>query len=151
MNATKSAIMITLFSSMSQGKSHYTVTSVNKIRENLKKYHKIHVKRRWIFYCLADMLHTKLITRKARHRQDENGIITQIPSLIALTVKGVKYLVAKRVTGAWKLLKSMMAWLKKGDHRWPGKKDVQDGSFWPERGDERERLKALLGIVGEKI
>jgi hypothetical protein len=107
---------------MSQGKSHYTVTSVNKIRENLKK----------------------LITRKARHRQDENGIITQIPSLIALTVKGVKYLVAKRVTGAWKLLKSMMAWLKKGDHRWPGKKDVQDGSFWPERGDERERL-------GEKI
>ena len=151
MNATKSAIMITLYSSMCQGQNHYTVTSVNKIRENLKKYHKIHVERRWIFYCIAELLRKKLLSRKARHRQDENGIITQIPSLIALTVKGVKYLVAKRVTGAWKLLKSMMIWLKKGDGRWPGKKDVQDGSYWPERGDERERLKGLLGIVGEKI
>lgn len=151
MNTTKSAIMITLYSSMCQGEKHYTVSSINKIRENLKKYHKIHVKRRWIFYCIADLLQKKLITRKARHLQDENGIITQIPSLIALTVRGVKYLVTKRVSGAWKLLKSMMAWLKKGDHRWPGKKDIQDGSYWPERGDEMKRLKSLLGIVDKKI
>lgn len=151
MNTTKSAIMITLYSSMCQGEKHYTVSSINKVRENLKKYHKIHVKRRWIFYCIADLLQKKLITRKTRHVQDGNGIITQIPSLIALTVRGVKYLVAKRVSGAWKLLKSMMAWLKKGDHRWPGKKDIQDGSYWPERGDETKRLKSLLGIAGKKI
>jgi hypothetical protein len=68
-----------------------------------------------------------------------------------MKMEGLKYLVAKRVTGAWKLLKSMMAWLQKGDARWPEKKDVQEGSYWPEGVDERERLKGLLGIVGEKI
>jgi hypothetical protein len=56
MNATKSAVMITLFSSMCQGEKHYTVTSVDKIIINLEKYHNIHVKRRWIFYCLSAML-----------------------------------------------------------------------------------------------
>jgi hypothetical protein len=150
-NNTKNAVMITIFSSMRQGKNHYTKTSIAKIGENLEKYHKIHVKRRWIFYCLAELLERKLLTRKSRYRNDDNGLITQIPSLLAFTVRGVRYLVAKRVRGAWQMLKSMLAWLKKGDDRWPGKKDVQDGSYWPEGTDERERLKGLLGIVGRKI
>ena len=151
MNRTKNAVMITIFSSMCQGKNHYTKTSISKIGENLEKYHQIHVKRRWIFYCVAELLERKLLTRKSRYRNDQDGLITQIPSLLAFTVRGMKYLVAKRVTGAWKMLKSMLAWLKKGDGRWPEIKDVQDGSYWPEGTDERERLKGLLGIVGEKI
>jgi len=151
MNNTKNAVMITIFSSMCQGVNHYTKTSVDKIGENLEKYHQIHVKRRWIFYCIAELLERKLLTRKARYRNDEAGLISQIPSLLAVTVKGAKYLVSKRVSGAWKLLKSMLAWLQKGDGRWPEKKDVQDGSYWPEGTDEKERLKGLLGIVGEKI
>ena len=151
MNNTKNAVMITIFSSMCQGKNHYTKTSMDKISENLEKYHGIHVKRRWIFYCVAELLERKLLTRKSRYRNDEWGLITQIPSLLAFTVRGIKYLVAKRVTGAWKALKSMLSWLKKGDGRWPGKKDVQDGSYWPEGADERERLKGLLGIVGREI
>jgi len=150
-NNTKNALMITLFASMSQGKKHYTTTSVAKIGENLEKYHQIHVKRRWIFYCIAELLEKKLLTRKKRYRNDEAGLIAQIPSLLAVTVKGAKYLVSKRVSGAWKLLKTMLAWLKKGDGRWPEKKDVQDGSYWPEGADEKERLKGLLGIVSKKI
>jgi hypothetical protein len=151
MNNTKNAVMITIFSSMCQGKNHYTRTSIDKIGENLEKYHKIHVKRRWIFYCVAELLRAGYITRKARYRNDTNGLIRQQTSLLAMKMEGLKYLVAKRVTGAWKLLKSMMAWLQKGDARWPEKKDVQEGSYWPEGVDERERLKGLLGIVGEKI
>jgi hypothetical protein len=136
---------------MCQGENHYTRTSIAKIGENLEKYHQIHVKRRWIFYCVADLLEKKLLTRKKRYRNDEVGLISQIPSLLSFTVRGMKYLVAKRVTGAWKMLKTMLAWLKKGDGRWPEKKDVQDGSYWPEKGDEKERLKGLLGIVGKEI
>lgn len=151
MNCTKNAIMITIFSSTCQGKNHYTKASINKISENLEKYHTIQVKRRWIFYCVAELLDRKLLTRKSRYRNDDQGLISQIPSLLAFTVRGMKYLVSKRVAGAWKMLKSMLAWLKKGDDRWPKKKDVQDGSFWPEAVDEKERLKGLLGIVGEKI
>lgn len=151
MNNTKNAVMITIFSSMCQGKNHYTRTSIDKIRENLEKYHKIHVERRWIFYCLAEILSAGYITRKARYRNDEAGLIRQYTSLLAITIKGMKYLVAKRVSGAWKLLKSMMAWLKKKDGRWPVKKDVQDGSYWPEGADEKERLKDLLGIIPKEM
>ena len=151
MNNTKNAIMITIFASMCQGKNHYTKTSIAKIGKNLEKYHKIHVKRRWIFYCLAHLLSAEYITRKKRYLNDDNGLITQIPSLLAVTVKGAKFLVSKRVSGAINLLKGIMAWLKKGDARWPGKRDVQDGSYWPEGADERERLKGLLGIVGREI
>jgi hypothetical protein len=143
--------MITIFSSMCQGKNHYTRTSIDKIGENLEKYHGIHVKRRWIFYCLADILKSKLLTRKSRYRNDDNGLISQIPSLLAFTAKGMKYLVAKRVAGARKLLKSMIKWIGKRDNRWPAKSDVSDGSYWPADADEKERLKGLLGIVGRKI
>jgi hypothetical protein len=151
MNHTKNAVMITVFSSMCQGENHYTKTSISKIGENLEKYHGIHVQRRWIFYCLAELLERKLLTRKSRYRNDDQGLIAQIPSLLAVTVKGAKYLVSKRVSGAWKLLKSMLAWLKKGDGRWPGKKDVRDGSYWPEGTDEKQRLQHLLGLVTKKI
>jgi hypothetical protein len=151
MNHTKNAIMITIFSSTCQGENHYTKTSISKIGENLEKYHGIHVQRRWIFYCLAELLERKLLTRKSRYRNDDYGLITQIPSLLAFTIKGIKYLVSKRVVGAWKMLKSMLAWLKKGDARWPEKKDVQGSSYWPEGADEKQRLKGLLGIVGKKI
>jgi hypothetical protein len=136
---------------MCQGKNHYTRTSIDKIRENLEKYHKIHVERRWIFYCLAEILSAGYITRKARYRNDEAGLIRQYTSLLAITIKGMKYLVAKRVSGAWKLLKSMMAWLKKKDGRWPVKKDVQDPEqenwFSPSKDDWSK----LLGIAGKKI
>ena len=151
MNSTKNAIMITIFSSTGHGEKNYTRSSIDKVSENLAKYHKIHVKRRWIFYCLADLLERKLLTRKSRYCKDENGLISQIPSLFAFTIKGIKYLVSKRVIGAWKLLKTMIAWLKKGDKRWPAKSDVSDGSYWPEAKDEKEKLRALLGILVKKI
>ena len=151
MNKTKNAVIITIFSSMCQGKNHYTKTSIDKIGENLEKYHKIHVKRRWIFYCVAELLRAGYISRKARYKNDTNGLIRQQTSLLAMKMEGLKYLVAKRVTGAWKLLKSMMAWLKKKDGRWPGKKDIQDGDYWIGKVEGRERLKGLLGIVGREI
>lgn len=151
MNNTKNAVMITIFSSMCQGKNHYTKTSIAKIGKNLEKYHKIHVKRRWIFYCVAELLERKLLTRKPRYRNDNQGLILQMTSMLAFTVRGIKYLVAKRVTGARKLLKAMIKFATGKDQRWPKKKDIQDGSYWPEGTDERERLKGLLGIVGEKI
>jgi hypothetical protein len=136
---------------MCQGKNHYTKTSVDKIRENLEKYHKIHVKRRWIFYCLADILDAGLITRKARYRNDEAGLIRQHTSLLAMTLQGLKYLVSKRVHGAWKALKIMIAWLKRKDNRWPHKDHVgvpdNIDQFKPSKDDWND----LFGIVTKKI
>ena len=151
MNNTKNSVMVTIFASMSQGKNHYTKTSVAKIGENLEKYHKIHVKRRWIFYCLAYLLENKLLTRKSRYINNDNGLITQIPSLLSFSLKGVTYLVSKYVVGAKKLYKNMVKFAKKDDKRWPNEVYKKDTSYRPATADERKRLDDLLGIVGRKI
>lgn len=151
MNATKASIIITLFSCMGQGKNYYTRVSVNKIIKLLGKIHKIHVKRRWIFCCLRDLEDKGYITRKQRYANDHNGLISQIPSLIAFKVGGLKYLVKKKVTGAWGSLRKMIKWVAGKDRRWPGKKDFDDGSWKPEDPGERKRLNALLGGVTKEL
>jgi len=151
MNNSKSAIMITLFSCMSQGKKHYSRVSIDKIQKLLAKFHKIHVKRRWIFYCMRYLMDENLITKKMRYRNDESGLINQIPSLHSFTIAGMKYLVAKRVTGAWKALKVMIKYALNKDKRWPKKEDIgvpEDfDPFSPSKADWGK----LLGIVGSKI
>lgn len=151
MNKTKSAIMITLFSCMGQGENHYTKVAIDKIKSLIEKYHKIHVKRRWIFYCLEYLLSEKLITRKKRYRNDEIGLISQIPSLRAFTIKGMRYLVAKRVIGAYKVLRSMVKYMMKKDGRWPKKEDIFGSSELPAGAEMQEGLKKLLEIVTKKI
>lgn len=151
MNATKASIMITLFACMSQGKKHYSTVSVNKIRKLLERIHQIHVKRRWIFYCLSDLLENNLITRKGRYRNDDSGLIRQIPSMVSFTVAGMKYLVSKRVTGALKVLKCMMKYLLEKDGRWPTKKDMCVPKDIEQYSPTSADWSKLLGIVGKKI
>lgn len=151
MNASKASIMITLFNSTSQGENHYTVSSVDKLRLNLDKFHKINIKRRWTFQCLADLLAAGYIRRKARYVNDHNGLITQIPSMVTFTLKGVVWLVRMGVKGARKIHKSMMSYLNKGDKRFPSRPEYDDGSWWPEAADQRAALENLLGIATKKI
>lgn len=143
--------MVTLFFSSSQGKNHYTVSSVKTILSNLTKFHKIKIKRRWCFECLHWLINEGYIRRKSRYVNDHNGLITQIPSMVTFTLKGVVWLVSKGVVGARAMHKSMMAYLKKDDKRWPSKSGYDDGSYKPANPDERIRLEGLLGIVGRKI
>jgi len=147
MNNTKNAGMVTLFASMSQGKNHYTKTSVTKIGENLEKHHKIHVKRRWIFYCLSYLEKNGYIRRKRRYRNDEVGLISQIPSLISFTLKGVVYLVSKYVVGAKELYKSMVKFSQKQDKRWPSEEYKKDTSYRPTTPEEQKRLNDLYTIA----
>ena len=150
MNATKASQMITLFFSMSQGKNHYTVTSIKTLLLNLSKFHKIDIQRRWCFECLRWLIDEGYIRRKARYRNDHNGLLTQIPSMVTFSLKGVVWLVSKGVSGAKKLYKSMMKFLKKQDKRFPSGKDFDDGSYKPEDPDQRAALEGLLGIVGKE-
>lgn len=151
MNSSKAALMITLFSCTSQGKNHYSVASVQKILQLLKKYHKIEIKRRWIFQCLRDLLDAGLIARKQRYKNKPGGEIRQIPSMITFTLRGAKYLVSRRVSGAMRLLKNILSWLKNKDQRWPKKMDVQgekkENWFSPSKGD----WKNLLEIASKRV
>ena len=147
MNSSKNGTMITLFASMGQGKNHYSVSSIDKIRLNLDKFHDINIKRRWMFQCMADLEADKYIRRKPRYIQDHNGLIRQIPSMITFTLKGIVWLVKMGVEGAKKIYKSMMSYLKKDDKRFPSRTDFDDGSWWPEDPEDRKRVEKLLGIA----
>ena len=151
MNNTKSAIMITLFACMSQGKKHYTRVSIDKIQELLERFHKIHVKRRWIFYCVRFLMDEDLVTKKKRYLNDDNGLINQIPSLHSFTISGMKYLVSKHVNGALKALKCMMNYIMNKDKRWPGTKDIGLSKDFERFIPSKEDWKNLLGNLGRKI
>ena len=151
MNNTKAAIMITLFSCMGQGKNHYTRVSINKIQKLLEKFHKIHVKRRWIFYCMRYLMDENLITKKKRYLNNDDGLINQIPSLHSFTQEGMWYLFKKRVTGAARVLKAMIIWERNKDKRWPKKADTGLSRDFERFIPSKEDWKNLFGIVGRKI
>jgi len=136
---------------MGQGQSHYTKSSINTLRKNLVKFHTIDVGRRWVFQCLKNMLTAGLITRKSRYRHDATCLISQVPSLYSFTIKGIKLLVSRRVTGAAKLLKNMIKFVTGKDQRWPKKADVgmpEKVERYTPTGDD---WKKLFGIVGKNI
>lgn len=124
MNETKFAIFLTLFACISQGKKNYSLVSIDKVIELLKRFHKVEVKRRWVFKCMRYMLDSGFLSRKSRYGHRDDGKIFQLSSIIAITVKGAKLLISKRVSGAFLLLKNIMAWVKKQDKRFPKTEDV---------------------------
>lgn len=146
MNAAKACIMITIFFSCSQGQNHYTVSAIDTFLLNLEKHHKIKIKRRWIFYCFRWLLDHKYIKRRSRYVHDDNGAITQIPSMVTFTLKGAVFLVKRGVSGAKKIVKSMTKHFNKKDKRFPSRKEYNDGSWWPKEADQRAALEGLLGI-----
>ena len=151
MNAAKAYTMITVFFSMGQGKNHYTVTSIDTLLLNLAKFHKIIIKRRWLFECLRWLLDNGYIKRKQRYAHDDIGLITQIPSMITFTLKGIIWLKNMGVVGAKKIYKSMVKWLNKGDKRFPKDSDFDDGSYKAKTPEDQKRLNDLLTSVGTDI
>ena len=131
MGNTKFSILITLLSCMGKKESPYTKVSVNKQLELLEKIHKTPIKRRWCFQCLADLIGAGMITRRPRHKHETDGTIRQLSSLVAFTLKGARFLVAKRVGGSLLLLKSILAWMKNQDKRFP-----EAGEISPVRSEE---------------
>jgi len=151
MNRAKFCILITLFFSTSQGKNHYTVSSIEKLRINLRKYHKVIIKRRWVFACIRWLLDCGYLARKQRFTHDGDGRINQISSMVSFRLKGVAWLVSKGVVGAKQLYKSMVKWIQKEDGRFPQKGDLakpkDEKMFRPDRADWDK----LLGIVTKNI
>ncbi len=151
MNATTHAVMVILLSCSSQGQNRYTKVRIDKIQEILAKLYKIHVKRRWIFYCLAKLLLGGYITRKPRYRKRGRGFIMQMSSMIWITIRGAKYMVTRKVIGAKELLQHILAGITNMDKRRPKKEIYNDDSLLPVDKKDKKRLKGLLGIVGKKI
>ena len=144
MNRTKHAVIISLFASMRNGRSHYTKASANRIRELLAKYHDIQVQRRWLFYCLADAEEMGIIRRKVRFYRHTDGTVYQLSSMVSFTLYGLKYLTKKKVTGAANLLKQMLAWLASKDKRWPDAETINQNFSPGEIMANKLKVKTLV-------
>lgn len=151
MNASKASLIITLFSCMGQGKKHYSVVSIEKILQLLQKYHKIKIQRRWIFQCLKDLLDAGYITRKQRYKRRDGGLIGQIPSMISFTLRGAKYLVSRRVSGAVRLLKSILSFVTGSDQRWPHGADIVPPPTQGKKKTNQRELTKLLDQITKKL
>jgi len=151
MNNTKMGIFITLFTCTSQGNNHYSLISVNKIRKLLERYHGTHVERRWVFQCIHDIIEDEYLTRRPRYKRHKNGTINQLSSITAITLKGAKLLVAKKVSGALLLLKRILAWAKNQDKRFPTEKEILPDNIKDIDPKELRRLELLTDKILETV
>lgn len=87
------------------------------------------------------------ITTKYRYRNEEGGEIHQLPSMITFTLRGIRFLVQKRIAGAKQLLKKMLAWINKDDRRFPKEADILRAPTEGERKKNLTRLQALLDFL----
>lgn len=151
LNAAKTGLIVTTYFSTSQGKNHYTVSSPDAYRENLKKFHEVDIKRRCYFQHMRDLEDDGYIRRRQRYKNDGNGLIRQIPSMTTLLLKGVVLLVRMGTVGAKKLYKSMVKFGQKQDKRWPSEEYKKDTSYRPADPEERKWLNDLLAGVTKSI
>lgn len=155
LNNTKLSILITLFQCTGQGKNHYSLISVNKIIKLLSKIHGTQVGRRWVFQCVRDIIDAGFLSRRPRYKRHRNGQINQLSSITAITLKGAKLLVSKKISGALLLLKNILSWVKNQDKRFPKERDILPGSFSDIDPEELRRLELLatrvLGSVWKMI
>ncbi len=123
MNSTKFAILSTIFSCLGGSDQKYSYVSIDKIISLLLHHHNICVKRRWVFTCLHDIEAAGFLTRQQRRGKYDDGSCWQKSSIIALTLKGARFLFSKRVIGAKALVKKICDWVRcKTDRRFPDKR-----------------------------
>lgn len=124
MNKTQSEILLTFWAIFVKGKKHYICPAPNTIISLLERFHGTQIRRRWFFYCTAELRHRKLIKTKRRFTKGEDNLVRQIPSMIALTTKGVQYMQQRMTIGAKELYQRMIAWLNKDQQRFPRAADL---------------------------
>lgn len=147
MNSLKTALFITIYSILVKSNKHYIVPSVNSLLSLIGKYHGINVKRRWLFDCLKYLEDQGYITRRARWKNDDAGEIRQLPSMITITLPGLKYLISKRVSGAVVLLNKMIGWLKGGDKRFPKPQEIDTRMSDQQIDENKARLREILAFI----
>ena len=143
---TKHQVLITILSCIDQAKTHYTRPSRNKIQELLSQHHAKEVGIRWITRCIKYLVDNQFLSRQVRYVHYDAGQILQLPSLFAFKLKGANYLFKNQVRGAAVLLKSIIAFMKKDDNRWPAKEFTDRDAYRKLWAADQERLKRLRGI-----
>ncbi len=148
MNKTKASLLVTLWAIFVKGKKHYICPAANTLISLLDQFHGADIKRRWLFYCLADLREQKFIRMKRRYIRDETNLVKQIPSMIALTAKGVQYMSRRFVGGAQELYSRMLSFMKKDQARFPRPSDIFPEEERMEPAKALARLRILIKDLG---
>lgn len=119
MHNSKFALLITIYKTLVKGNKGYISPSVNTLIDLVSTFHKINIKRRRAFQCLRYLEDEGYVSRRKRYVKQDDNSWKQVPSLIAITLKGARKLYSMGVDGASKLIKSILDWLKSPDKRWP--------------------------------
>lgn len=147
MNNTKFAILSTIFSCLGGTDLKYSYISIDKIILLLSHHHKVLVKRRWVFKCLQDMEFTGYLTRQQRRGIYSDGTCWQKSSIIALTLKGARFLFSKRVIGAKSLVNKICEWVRnKTDRRFPDKRKLAPASVQMVADDKTKLSNMAYGL-----
>jgi len=125
-NTTNHSLAVTLFKIFQKSEKNYIVPAIDSLISLLGDYHGCTVKRRRVFYSMRYLLDEKLIRRKARYQKYSDGQITQVPSMVTWTLKGLQYLWRMGVGDALKSIKRIKEDSKKRDQRFPRPQEVQE-------------------------
>ena len=148
LNATDIAVLISCFKIQVKGNKHYCVPSVDALRALLEKYHGIYIKRRACFRSLQRLAAKGFIGRKRRWKLLPGNIVRSLSGIITLTFNATNWLTSKSVEGAKELKAKMIAWLHRGDKRFPGPSNIFPGEEITERSTALARLKELVKPIG---
>ena len=119
LNASKNALLVTLFKILVKGNHHYITPSRTSVLQILEKRYHISIKSRWLGECIRSLIDRGLIKRRRRWKHVEFSEIRSIPSMIVLTPSGISYLNMIGISGASDVWQRTLRWLKKGDGRFP--------------------------------
>jgi len=144
MNNTKHNLLITLYAILVKGKVHYATPRPITLLELLKNFHHIDIHYRWLFQCLTDLEEAGYITRQKRWDPKSLPTIHRLPALLAITIKGTKYLTSGMVEGSRKLYHQMLSWLNRKDHRFPKPQDIYGLQCITSRGGDLKKLGEIL-------
>ena len=134
------ALMLVVFKCLGGKNQTESMISVDKIIILLERFHKIKIKRRWVFRILQLLELFGYIRRQIRPGRQGDGTFARRSSLIYLTGKYASYLMSKGVSGAKALLERIIEGAKSKDKRFPSteahikqcnkKMDEQERRLW---------------------
>ena len=124
MNYGESQAIITISAIMKKGQTHYITPHPKTMTDLLKKFHDRDISLQTYWRNMKDLEDEGYISRQSRWNTQDKKQPRRRPSMIALTIKGAKYLYKMGVAWAGQVLGAMLKWAKKGDKRFPQKTEV---------------------------
>lgn len=104
---------------MKTGNTHYIIPSSQSMRDILRNVYRNDISSDSYYRYMRDLEDKGFIARQFRYDTTVKPQIRRLPSLIAFTLKGARYLMLMGVTYAFKIYKQIKAYLDTGSKRFP--------------------------------